>query len=108
MVGMFGQKVSLGQANGPDVELVVQGSEFYSTYETPGGFPVVYDEALGLFCYAQLVDGQFESTGIPVTKPPPPDVEQHATESAEVRTRKVQERMQKMDRRSNTTSKPGG
>ena len=89
MVGMFGQKVSLGQANGPDVELLVQGSEFYSTYETPDGFPAVYDEALGLFCYARLVDGQFESTGISVTTPPPPDVEQHATELAEVRMRKA-------------------
>ena len=100
MAGMFGQKVSLGQANGPDVELLVRGSEFYSTYETPDGFPVVYDEALGLFCYARLVNGQFESTGISVTTPPPPDVEQHATESAEVRMRKSQERTQKMDHRS--------
>ena len=107
MVGMFGQKVSLGQANGPDVELVVQGSEFYSTYKTPEGFSVVYDEALGLFCYARLVDGQFQSTGIPVTKPPPPDVEQHAAESVEVRMRKSQERMQKMDHRSTITSKQG-
>ncbi len=108
MVGMFGQKVSLGQAKGPDVELIVQGSEFYSTYETPEGFPALYDEALGLFCYARLVNGQFESTGIPVSSPPPPGVELHATESPDVRTRKVQERTQKMGGRPNTTSKPGG
>ena len=30
MVGMFGEKVSLGQANGPDVELIVRGTELYA------------------------------------------------------------------------------
>lgn len=39
MVGMFGQKVSLAQAQGPDVELVVKGTELYATYETPEVFP---------------------------------------------------------------------
>ena len=60
MVGMFGQKVPMGQANGPDVDLIVSGTELYATYETPEGFPAVYDDAVGLFCYARIVGGRFE------------------------------------------------
>ncbi len=63
MVGMFGQKVPMGQANGPDVDLIVSGTELYATYETPEGFPAVYDDALGLFCYARIVGGRFEVIG---------------------------------------------
>ena len=85
MVGMFGKKVPLGQANGPDVDLVVRGTELYATYETPEGFPAIYDEALGLFCYARIAGGKFETTGIPVTSPPPQGVERHATETDDVR-----------------------
>lgn len=100
MVGMFGQKVSLAQAQGPDVELVVKGTEFYATYETPEGFPAVYDEARGLFCYARVVRGRFESTGIPVTEQPPSGVTRHATESDEVRGERIEQRTQQMERRA--------
>src|SRR5262245_2241631 len=100
MVGMFGQKVPLGQANGPDIELMVSGNEIYSSYETLEGFPAIYGESRGLFCYARLVAGRFESTGIPVTEPPPPDATLHATESDEVRQQKIQERTLRMERRS--------
>jgi hypothetical protein len=105
MVGVFGEKVPLGQANGPDVDLVVKGTELYATYETPDGFPAVYDDSLGLFCYARVVDGGFESTGITVTSPPPPGVERHATESDEVRMRKIEERTLQMEQRSRTAPK---
>jgi len=104
MVGMFGQKVALGQANGPDVELLVSGTEIYASYETADGFPAVYDETLGLFCYALLVGGRFESTGIPVTEPPPPSVTAHAAESDEVRRQKIRERTSQMERRSRITA----
>jgi hypothetical protein len=103
MTGVFGEKVLLGQANGPDVELIVRGTELYATYETPDGFPAVYDDALGLFCYAQIDDGGFESTRVPVTSPPPPGVEQHATESDVVRMRKIEARTLEMNRRSQAT-----
>jgi hypothetical protein len=105
MVGMFGQKVSLGQANGPDVELIVSGNEDYANYETPDGFPAIYDESRGLFCYARLVAGRFESTGIPVTEPPPPGVTLHGTESDEVRQKKIQERTLQKERRSRNPKK---
>jgi hypothetical protein len=105
MVGVFGEKVSLGQANGPDVELIVSGTELYATYNTPDGFPAVYDDRLGLFCYAKVVDGKFESTGVPVTSPPPAGVVRNATESDDVRMRKIQERSQQMELRSRQPKK---
>lgn len=92
MSAIFGETIRLGQANGPEVELVVSGDEWYATYETPSGHPVVYDESLGLFCYARVVDGRFESTRVPVSEPPPPDSEPHAREADAVRREKVLEK----------------
>jgi hypothetical protein len=91
MSGVIRQTATLGQANGPDVELVVTGTKTYATYETPEGFPAVYDDSLGLFCYARVVRGAFQSTGIPVTASPPPGVVKHASESDEVRVSKIED-----------------
>lgn len=102
LTGVFGEKVSLGQANGPDVELIVRGTEMYATYETPDGFPVVYDDARGVFCFARVVDGQFESTGISVASPPPAGMERHAAESDLVRARKIEARTREMNQRAPT------
>ena len=63
MTGLSNQKVTLGQGDGSEVELIVTGTELYATYETLDGYPAVYDDDLELFCYARLVDGRFESTG---------------------------------------------
>ena len=92
MSGVVKQKAMLGQANGPDVELVVSGTRSYATYETTGGYPAIYDDEKGLFCYARILDGEYRSTGIPVTSPPPPNAIAHAQESDEVRARKIHER----------------
>jgi hypothetical protein len=54
MTGMFGQRAMLGQGRGPDVELVVDGNEWYANYETPAGYSVIYDDERGLFCYARV------------------------------------------------------
>jgi hypothetical protein len=105
MSGIFGQKVSLGQANGPEVELIVSGTELYATYETADGFPAVYDESLGLFCYALVIDGRYQSTGVPVTSTPPPGVQIHAKESHEVRTAKIRQRELEMERRASPARK---
>ncbi len=99
MVGMFGEKVLLGQANGPDVLLVVRGTETYATYETPEGYPAIYDDVLGLFCYARVSDGEYQSTGTPVTSSPPLGVEKHAMETDEVRSRKIEQRTRQMQQR---------
>ena len=82
----------LGQARGPDVELQVDGDEWYAAYHTPAGEPAVYDDERGLFCHARLVEGRFESTGVPVTEPAPADAAAlDARESPEVRQRKAAE-----------------
>ena len=104
MVGVRGQKVSLGQANGPDVELVVTGTELYGSYETPDGYPVVYDDDLGLFAYARIVEGAYQSTRVPVTSAPPADAHKHAHESDAVRVRKIAQRQFQMERRSRPSS----
>jgi len=105
MVGVFGQMVSLAQANGPDVELIVSGTELYATYQTPEGFSVVYDEGQGLFCYAKLAQGKFLSTGVPVTASPPPEAARDAKESDDVRMHKIAERTAQMERRAQATNK---
>lgn len=89
MSGIIDQKVSLGQANGPEVELIVSGTRAYATYETLDGYPAIYDTGAGLFCYARVVDGSYESTGVPVTAEPPDGVEPHAKESERVRAAKI-------------------
>jgi hypothetical protein len=93
MSKITGEEVTLGQENGPDVRLVVYGDEFYARYETPDGYPAIYDEDRGLFCYAFLEDGRYASTGVPVTDPPPTGVERHAQESAAVRQEKSSARL---------------
>lgn len=92
MSGIIGQKVSLGQANGPEVELIVSGTREYATYETLDGFPAIYDNGAGLFCYARVVEGRYESTGVPVTAAPPAGVHKHEKESDSVRAAKIQAR----------------
>lgn len=104
MSGIVGQKVSLGQANGADVELIVTGTEFYASYETQEGYPAIYDDRAGLFCFARIADGEFQSTGVPVTFPPPTDAARHAKESDAVRTRKIAERQTKMELRSRAST----
>jgi hypothetical protein len=89
MSAIFGEKLTLGQEKGPDVELVVFGDEFYARYETPAGFPAIYDSPRGLFCYARVVDGAYESSGISVANDPPPGIVQHAKESDAVRQAKA-------------------
>jgi hypothetical protein len=91
--------VFVGQDKGPDVELMVDGDEWYSTYHTPSGHPAVYDEGLGLFCHARLVDGRFESTGVPIVAPAPADAAPlNGQESPEVRHRKAAQTREKRAR----------
>ena len=99
MSGIYGQQVSLGQANGPEVDLIVDGTELYAHYETPAGHPVVYDDGLGLFCYARVIQGAFQSSGIPLRDPPPPGIEIHSRESDEIRKKKIAERVFHMEQR---------
>jgi hypothetical protein len=84
-----GERVTLGQGQGPDVDLIVYGDDAYARYETPAGYPVVYDTDRGLFCYALLRDGKFVSSGVPATVAPPREAVPHAQEAPEVRLAKA-------------------
>src|SRR5262245_14457680 len=79
-----GEKHTLPQENGPDVELVVFGDENYSRYETPDGYTAIRDRDLGLFCYATVARGEFISTRVPVSAKPPTGLRRHLHESRQV------------------------
>ncbi|MGH9280826.1 MAG: hypothetical protein ACRD12_22400 [Acidimicrobiales bacterium] len=100
MSGVINQRATLGQGKGPDVELIVSGTALYATYHTLDGLPAVYDDDRELFCYARLVDGRFESTGVPVSAPPPPDVHASDQEADDVRAQRVTERESHLDQAS--------
>src|ERR1044072_4815883 len=89
MSGIQNERVSLGQRNGPEVELIISGTKQYATYETPDGYPAVYDEPLGLYCYARVEGGRYRSTGVPIHQPPPAGAARHAKESDAVRETKI-------------------
>ena len=89
MSAIFGEWLRYPQEAGPDVELLVWGDEFYARRETASGHTVVYDRDLGLYCYAQLVQGRFTSTRVPITKQPPPWVPPHLSEWPLVRRDRV-------------------
>jgi hypothetical protein len=86
---LYGERVTLGQERGPDVDLVVYGDDAYARYETPAGYPVVYDDRRGVFTYALVQDGAFVSSGVPATSSPPRGAVAHAQEAPEVRQAKA-------------------
>lgn len=92
MASISKKRVKLGQASGPEIELIVSGDEDYAHYETPDGYAVVYDAAKGLFCHARLVNGCLEPTSLPASQPPSLESTPHEQESAEVRRKKTEAR----------------
>ena len=104
MSGIFGETLSYPQENGPDVELVVFGDEFYSRRETKNGYTTIYDDKLGQYCYAILIEGQFASSGIPISKPPPQGLQSHLEETESVRRDKFNRRYNKLRPAENDTS----
>ena len=92
MSAIFGELMSFDQENGPEIKLRVFGDEFYARYETEEGYTAIYDEDLGLFTYARLKAGRFISSGLDLSRSPPPDLEKHLEESDEVRLNKAAKR----------------
>jgi M6 family metalloprotease-like protein len=92
MSAIFGELLNFPQENGPEIRLRVFGDEHYARYEDIDGYSVVYDRALGLFCYAGLDGNQFASTGVPISEPPPPGIVRHLQESAIVKRAKAERR----------------
>ena len=83
MSAIFGETLTFGQANGPEVRLRVFGDELYARYEDLNGFTVVYDPGRRLFCYVRLAAGLFVSTGVSLDRPPPAGIVRHLQESPE-------------------------
>ncbi len=92
MSAIFGELMSFDQDNGQEIKLKVFGDEFYARYETEEGYTAIYDEDLGLFTYARLKAGRFISSGLDLSRSPPPDLEKHLEESDEVRLDKAAKR----------------
>ena len=84
MSAIFGELLTFGQENGPDIRLRVFGDEHYARYENEGGYTVVYDEAVGKFCYARLSGSELRSTGASADGPPPSGLARHLQEAAAV------------------------
>ena len=81
MSGIFGETLTFQQESGGEVRLVVFGDEKYARYETVDGYTAVYDQQGGWYCYADLREGRFVSTGVPVTGPPPAGLARHLHEA---------------------------
>ena len=92
MSAIFAETLIFQQENGPDVELVVFGDEFYARYETKEGYTVVYDPDRGQYCYALLLNGQFASSGIPISKHPPSEIRRGLREAEKIRNEKFSQR----------------
>ena len=63
MSAIFGEILTFGQQNGPEVQLRVFGDEHYARYEELNGYTAIYDDERGQFCYARLAAGELRSTG---------------------------------------------
>ena len=83
MSAIFGEVLRFAQAKGPEIYLKVFGDEHYARYEDLSGYSAVYDDQLGLFCYARLSVGSFRSTGTPLSQPVPEGLVRHLQESQE-------------------------
>lgn len=79
------------------VRLLVYGDEFYSRYENTDGYTVVYDQDMGLYCYALLISGEFVSSGVDISQSPPIGVRRHFKESEDIRNRKFEARYARMN-----------
>ena len=92
MSAIFGETLTFPQEKGAEVELVVFGDEFYARYETQNGYTAIYDNALGQYCYAILQGGEFASSQIPISEPPPPGLQPHLEEAEPIRREKFARR----------------
>ena len=92
MSAIFGEILTFGQENGPEIALRVFGDEHYARYENLDGYSAIYDDQLGVFCYARLSAGSFRSTGTPLSARPPAGLVRHLQESQETIAARAQAR----------------
>lgn len=92
MSSIFSERLFFPQENGKEVELLVNGDEFYARYENLDGYTVVYDSEMGEFCYAEKVHGYLISSRIRITKKPPKRIKRRLKEAPEIRAKKFNAR----------------
>ena len=108
MSAIQGERIVIEQEQGNPVNLIVTGDEFYARIETQDGYTVVYDNKLGLYCYATLVNGRFRSTEIPLYKRPGVGTKKHLQESPAVRAEKFESRYRKLYQQERVVPGAGG
>lgn len=108
MSAIQGEQIVLEQENGNPVNLIVTGDEFYARLETYQGYTVVYDNKLGLYCYATLLNGRFGSTEIPLHKRPSAGTKKHLQESPTVRADKFEMRYRQLYQQERVVPGAGG
>ncbi|WP_319547795.1 M6 family metalloprotease domain-containing protein [Desulfogranum marinum] len=92
MSSIFNEKLIFPQENGKDVELLVNGDEFYSRYETIDGYTAIYDSDIGEFCFAEKVHGCLVSSRITIDRKPPKRIKRHLRENSDIRRKKFDSR----------------
>ncbi|MCC6322900.1 MAG: M6 family metalloprotease domain-containing protein [Phycisphaerales bacterium] len=85
-----GERLTFRQSDGSQVTLIVNGDERYAHYQKEDGYTVVYDAARGRFCYADVVNGRFVSTGVSALAGSPPGVRRGLRESEAARRDKLE------------------
>lgn len=94
MSALFGEVQTYSQAEGPDVELATFGDEFYAYRETHDGYTVLYDESLGIYCYAEPDGDSLRSSGIGIDQTVPDGLPMHLQEGKVSLQAQFQERFQ--------------
>lgn len=96
MSSIFNETLEFTQEIGEKVELVVNGDEFYARYETVDGYTAVYDQSMGRFCFAELVDGALVSSKIHLDRKPPNRIRRHLRDSSRQRNQRFERRFELM------------
>lgn len=107
MSNIAGERLRFGQRDGSEIWLRVFGNESYARYETDDGYSVVYDAGPGMFCHADVVGGQFVSTGVSALTGPPPRLRRYLTESHTVRRDKATSRLRHVHPPEGASLAPG-
>ena len=98
------ERIRIAQQNGASITLVVSGDEYYSRCENDDGYTMIYDTALGCYCFALVVEGKFVSSGTPATSAAPSGIRRHLRESGKIINAKFNSRF----KRSKPPAPPSG
>ncbi|EOO71769.1 M6 family metalloprotease domain-containing protein [Bacillus mycoides] len=74
------------------IKLRVFGDEFYARYESIDGYTAIYDSELGKYCFADLENGRFVSSGKDITGIVPKGITRHLKEDSSEKTKKFSKR----------------